>query len=99
MRGSICRWAPSCSPGALGQSFGIFGQVNAHRGRSRPSCAFNNSRGTMERKFLVTPFKLKSISTSGQFTGRAAVYGNIDSYGDVVTPGAFTQSLKDLGGE
>jgi HK97 family phage prohead protease len=53
----------------------------------------------MERKVLITPFKLKSLTKSGQFTGRASVYGNTDSYGDVVMPGAFTQSLKDLGGE
>jgi phage head maturation protease len=34
----------------------------------------------------------------GQFTGRASVYGVVDAYGDVVMPGAFTNSLKELGG-
>lgn len=29
------------------------------------------------------------------FTGYASVFGNIDSYGDVVTPGAFAESLAE----
>lgn len=31
----------------------------------------------------------------GVFTGYASVFGNIDSYGDMVQPGAFTQTLAD----
>lgn len=31
----------------------------------------------------------------GQFEAYASVFGNIDSYGDVVQPGAFTESLKE----
>ncbi|ASR83176.1 head maturation protease [Arthrobacter phage Abidatro] len=31
----------------------------------------------------------------GQFEAYASVFGNVDSYGDVVQPGAFTESLKE----
>ena len=31
----------------------------------------------------------------GVFTGYASVFGNVDSYGDVIRKGAFEQSLKD----
>lgn len=31
----------------------------------------------------------------GQFEAYASVFGNIDSYGDVVQPGAFAESLKE----
>lgn len=30
----------------------------------------------------------------GQFVGYASVFGNVDSYGDIVEPGAFTKSLS-----
>lgn len=33
----------------------------------------------------------------GVFTGYASVFGNRDSYGDVVVKGAFEESLKDFG--
>lgn len=35
--------------------------------------------------------------TDGQFTGYASVFGNKDSYGDVVAPGAFAKTLDDRG--
>ena len=31
----------------------------------------------------------------GEFIGYASVFGNVDSYGDVVAPGAFTNTLKE----
>jgi len=31
----------------------------------------------------------------GQFIAYASVFGNVDSYGDVVEPGAFTKTLED----
>jgi HK97 family phage prohead protease len=33
----------------------------------------------------------------GTFEGRASVYGNVDSYGDVVMPGAFSKTLQEHG--
>ena len=31
----------------------------------------------------------------GVFTGYAAVFGNVDSYGDIIQPGAFADSLSE----
>lgn len=31
----------------------------------------------------------------GEFTALVAVFGNVDTYGDVITPGAFTDTLAD----
>ena len=39
--------------------------------------------------------KIKSVSETGEFSGYGSVFGVKDSYGDVVVPGAFTESLED----
>lgn len=44
-------------------------------------------------------FKLADLSDTGTFEGIASVYGNKDSYGDVVEPGAFTKTLQERGDE
>lgn len=46
------------------------------------------------------PFKVKAIGpedglSDGQFEGYASVFGNIDSYGDIVVRGAFKASLAE----
>jgi uncharacterized protein len=41
---------------------------------------------------------LKADGDSGVVIGRASVYGNVDSYGDRVLPGAFRKTLADKGG-
>ena len=42
------------------------------------------------------PFKIKSIDEdAGTFEGYASVFGNVDSYGDVVMPGAFSKTLLE----
>lgn len=38
---------------------------------------------------------LKSLTEEGEFEGIASVYGNKDSYGDVMERGAFTKSIKE----
>lgn len=40
-------------------------------------------------------FEIKSISDDGEFEGHASVFGNVDSYGDVVEAGAFKKTIKD----
>jgi HK97 family phage prohead protease len=40
-------------------------------------------------------FEIKAISDSGTFSGYGSVFGVVDSYGDVVAPGAFSDSLAD----
>ena len=40
-------------------------------------------------------FELKSFDAlTGEFSGYAAVFENVDLYGDIVYPGAFSQTLK-----
>ena len=41
------------------------------------------------------PFEMKSLAADGTFAGYGSVFGNVDSYGDVVMPGAFSDSLAD----
>lgn len=39
--------------------------------------------------------EIKEVSESGVFSGYGSVFGNVDSYGDVVDKGAFTRTLKN----
>jgi HK97 family phage major capsid protein len=51
---------------------------------------------TLEFKDHALEFKFTSEPLhDGAFEGLAAAYGNIDSAGDIVAPGAFAQSLAD----
>lgn len=47
----------------------------------------------MSNKTLDFGFELKSISDSGKFTGYGSVFNVEDSYGDIVVPGAFAESI------
>lgn len=50
----------------------------------------------METDFLEVKFASDSVDAeTGSFSGYGAVFGNVDSYGDVIVPGAFKASLKD----
>lgn len=54
----------------------------------------------MDLKYIDRPFELKAVEDSGVFTGYGSVFGNVDSYKEVVAPGAFAESLagwKDAG--
>jgi len=46
------------------------------------------------RDHLDIPFKIKSVSEDGVFSGYGSVFGVVDSYKEVVLPGAFAESLK-----
>ncbi len=48
----------------------------------------------MKRKHRAYPFHLKALQDSGEFTGYASVFDNVDYYGDVIRRGAFTDSLN-----
>ncbi len=37
--------------------------------------------------------ELKGLTDEGTFEGYASVFGNVDSYGDIIDPGAFSKSL------
>lgn len=54
----------------------------------------------METKQSLTPFKVKAAGpddglNEGEFEGYCSVFGNKDSYGDIVQPGAFAKSLEE----
>lgn len=44
---------------------------------------------------LDRPFEVKSVSDDGKFAGYGSVFGELDSYRDIVMPGAFKNSLRD----
>lgn len=41
-------------------------------------------------------FKVDKTGDDGTFSGYASVFGNVDSYKEIVAPGAFTESIKRL---
>ena len=47
----------------------------------------------MLRDHLDIPFKIKAVSDDGLFSGYGSVFGVVDSYKEVVAPGAFSESL------
>ncbi len=44
---------------------------------------------------LDCALEIKALSDEGTFEGYASVFGNVDSGGDKIVPGAFVQSLAD----
>ena len=48
----------------------------------------------MKTKAIVSPFEIKAVADDGTFSGYGSVFGVKDSYGDVVEPGAFKDSLS-----
>jgi hypothetical protein len=40
-------------------------------------------------------FKLDDLTEEGEFTGYLSVFGNVDSWGDIVEQGAFRKTLKE----
>lgn len=49
----------------------------------------------MKTKQGAPVFAIKALSEDGEISGYGAVFGNRDSYGDVILPGAFKRSLGD----
>jgi len=45
------------------------------------------------REFLDRPFEVKEVGDDGTFSGYGSVFGTLDSYMEVVTPGAFAETL------
>lgn len=41
------------------------------------------------------PLEIKSIEATGEFSGYGSVFGNEDSYGDIVVKGAFEKTLSE----
>lgn len=54
----------------------------------------------MELNYIERPFEIKAVEDTGIFNGYGSVFGNVDSYQEIVAPGAFGESLaawKDAG--
>jgi len=49
----------------------------------------------MKLKYLDRSFEVKSVKADGTFSGHASVFGELDSYRDIVMPGAFVKSLRE----
>jgi HK97 family phage prohead protease len=47
----------------------------------------------MELRYIERPFEVKAVEDDGVFEGRGSVFGNVDSYKEIVAPGAFTETL------
>lgn len=45
-------------------------------------------------KRFDAPLTIKSVSENGEFEGYGSIFGNKDSYGDIIVPGAFQKSLS-----
>ena len=43
--------------------------------------------------------EVKAVNDDGSFSGYGSVFGAIDSYGEIVAPGAFTESLVEIAGK
>jgi HK97 family phage prohead protease len=56
----------------------------------------NMPPGVPMLKKAAAGLELAEVNEAGVFSGRLAVYGNIDSYGDRIMPGAFKASLREL---
>lgn len=49
----------------------------------------------MKMKHITRPLKIKAVSDDGSFEGYGSVFNVIDSYRDIVLPGAFSKSLAE----
>ena len=58
---------------------------------------FENTGGdaAVTRQTKAFKFDLESVTEDGEFTGHAAVFGNVDSGGDVIERGAFTKTIRE----
>lgn len=48
----------------------------------------------MELRYIERPFEVKGVQDDGVFEGFGSVFGNVDSYKEIVAPGAFTETLS-----
>jgi uncharacterized protein len=47
-------------------------------------------------EYFTCPFEVKAdASDTGAIFGYGSIFGNVDSYGDIVAPGAFTKTIAD----
>lgn len=56
---------------------------------------FKNAPGLRHAEFGLREIKFADGDGTREFTGYGAVFGNVDSYGDVIQRGAFRKTLAD----
>ena len=56
----------------------------------------NRKDSGLSLKHRQVAFKTDTVSDDGTFKGYASVFGNVDSYGEIVEAGAFSESLKSM---
>jgi HK97 family phage prohead protease len=44
---------------------------------------------------LLPPLAVKRASAAGEITGYGSVFGTVDSYGDIIVPGAFSRTIAE----
>lgn len=49
----------------------------------------------MELRYIERPFEVKAVEDDGVFEGLGSVFGNVDSYKEIVASGAFTETLAN----
>lgn len=49
----------------------------------------------MKREQKTFPFEVKAIEDTGEFSGYLSVFNNVDSWRDIVMPGAFAETLAE----
>lgn len=53
------------------------------------------NRKSAAMKIRSFEYEVKSVDEKGRFSGYGSVFGIVDSYGEIVAPGAFAQSLDE----
>jgi HK97 family phage prohead protease len=51
----------------------------------------------MEKLFFPFEIKAETVDIDGRFSGYGAVFGNVDSYGDIIEKGAFAEGIAKKG--
>ena len=54
---------------------------------------------TVKKEQKTFYLKLNALGDSGEFTGYASTFGNIDLGNDVIDPGAFKKTLRESNGK
>lgn len=57
---------------------------------------FRKASDPVELKHRNVAFKATAVTDAGTFSGYASVFGNEDTYGEIVAAGAFAESIDEL---
>jgi len=57
---------------------------------------FHKASDPVELKHRNVAFKATAVEDTGVFSGYASVFGNEDTYGEIVAPGAFAESIAKI---